>query len=71
MEDQRVTISRVRYTNTYPASFMLVAAMNPCSCGYFGTDRCKCTDYEVMKYRQKNFRADYGTDGHPEICAAG
>jgi len=53
MEDQRVTISRVRYTNTYPASFMLVAAMNPCSCGYFGTDRCKCTDYEVMKYRHK------------------
>lgn len=29
MEDQRVTISRVKYTNTYPASFMLVAAMNP------------------------------------------
>ncbi|MDD3307779.1 MAG: YifB family Mg chelatase-like AAA ATPase [Acetobacterium sp.] len=53
MEDQRVTISRVKYTNTYPASFMLVAAMNPCSCGYYGTDRCKCTDYEVMKYRQK------------------
>lgn len=53
MEDQRVTISRVKYTNTYPASFMLVAAMNPCSCGYYGTDRCHCTDYEVMKYRQK------------------
>lgn len=53
MEDQRVTISRVKYTNTYPASFMLVAAMNPCSCGYYGTERCKCTDYEVMKYRQK------------------
>lgn len=53
MEDQRVTISRVKYTNTYPASFMLVAAMNPCSCGYYGTDRCKCTDYEVIKYRQK------------------
>ena len=53
MEDQKVTISRVKYTNTYPASFMLVAAMNPCSCGYYGNDRCKCTDYEVLKYRQK------------------
>lgn len=53
MEDQKVTISRVKYTNTYPASFMLVAAMNPCPCGYYGNDRCKCSDYEVLKYRQK------------------
>lgn len=53
MEDQEVTISRVRYTNTYPASFMLVAAMNPCPCGYYGNDKCRCSDYEVLKYRQK------------------
>ena len=53
MEDQKVTISRVKYTNTYPANFMLVAAMNPCTCGYYGTDRCRCSDYEVIKYRQK------------------
>ena len=53
MEDQKVTISRVKYTNTYPASFMLIAAMNPCPCGYYGNDKCKCTDYEVIKYRQK------------------
>ena len=53
MEDQRVTISRVKYTNTYPASFMLIAAMNPCPCGYYGSDKCNCTDYEVLKYRQK------------------
>lgn len=53
MEDQRVTISRVKYTKTYPASFMLVAAMNPCPCGYYGSERCKCNDYEVLKYRQK------------------
>ena len=52
MEDQRVTISRVKYTNTYPASFMLIAAMNPCPCGYYGSDKCNCTDYEVLKYRQ-------------------
>ena len=53
MEDRKVTISRVKYTNTYPANFMLVAAMNPCPCGYFGNLQCKCSDYEVVKYRQK------------------
>lgn len=53
MEDQKVTISRVKHTNTYPSSFMLVAAMNPCPCGYYGSEKCKCTDYEVLKYRQK------------------
>ncbi|MCC5909730.1 MAG: YifB family Mg chelatase-like AAA ATPase [Clostridiaceae bacterium] len=53
MEDQRVTISRVRHTNTYPSNFMLVAAMNPCPCGYYGQDKCRCSDYEVLKYRQK------------------
>lgn len=57
MEDQIVTISRVRYTNTYPSSFMLVSAMNPCPCGYYGTyhksQKCHCSDYEVLKYRQK------------------
>ncbi|MDU1348841.1 YifB family Mg chelatase-like AAA ATPase [uncultured Clostridium sp.] len=53
MEDKVVTISRVKYTHTYPANFMMVAAMNPCPCGYFGHERCKCSDYEVLKYRQK------------------
>ncbi|WP_298846847.1 YifB family Mg chelatase-like AAA ATPase [Clostridium sp.] len=53
MEDNNVTIARVKYTNVYPSSFMLIAAMNPCSCGYYGQQRCHCTDYEVLKYRQK------------------
>jgi magnesium chelatase family protein len=53
MEDKIVTVSRVKETNTYPANFMLVAAMNPCPCGYYGSDRCSCTDYEVLKYRQR------------------
>lgn len=53
MEDKIVTVSRVRETNSYPANFMLVAAMNPCPCGYYGTDRCSCSDYEVLKYRQR------------------
>lgn len=53
MEDGVVTISRVRYTNSYPASFMLVAAMNPCPCGHYGSSKCKCSDYEILKYRQR------------------
>lgn len=53
MEDRKVTISRVRHNNTYPCNFMLVSAMNPCPCGYYGQERCRCSDYEVLKYRQK------------------
>lgn len=53
MEDNVVTVSRVKYTNTYPANFMLVAAMNLCPCGYYGSEKCHCTGYEVIKYRQK------------------
>ena len=53
MEDKKVTVARVNSTNTYPSNFMFIAAMNPCPCGYHGTKKCKCTDYEVLKYRQK------------------
>ncbi len=53
MEDKSVTISRVNHTSTYPCNFMLVAAMNPCPCGYYGQEKCRCTDYEVLKYRHK------------------
>jgi len=53
LEDQAVTISRTNSTVTYPCSFMLVASMNPCPCGFFGeerSDKCKCTEREVNKY---------------------
>ncbi|SKC57359.1 YifB family Mg chelatase-like AAA ATPase [Maledivibacter halophilus] len=53
MEDKKVTISRVNSTNIYPSNFMFIAAMNPCPCGYYSTNKCKCSDYEVIKYRQK------------------
>ncbi|MBB2482569.1 YifB family Mg chelatase-like AAA ATPase [Bacillus sp. APMAM] len=53
LEDKSVTITRVWGSNTYPANFMLVGAMNPCPCGYFGQEKCRCTDYEILKYRQK------------------
>ena len=53
MEDKKVTISRVNGTNTYPANFMFVAAMNPCPCGYYPSKKCRCTDYEILHYRGK------------------
>ena len=51
MEDRKVTISRLRSKLEYPASFMLVAASNPCPCGYYGTgDRCRCTPMQRATY---------------------
>lgn len=52
MEERQVTISRARIALEFPASFMLVAAMNPCPCGYYNhPDRpCRCRDGEVQKY---------------------
>ena len=55
MEDGTVTVSRASGSATYPCRFMLVAAMNPCKCGYYGFDdiKCKCTDQAVKKYWKK------------------
>jgi magnesium chelatase family protein len=53
LEERRVTISRVHQTNRYPADFMLLAAMNPCPCGYAGTSRCECTPHAIRAYRQR------------------
>jgi magnesium chelatase family protein len=52
LEDGFVTVSRAKGTIRFPAQFMLVAAMNPCPCGYFGTDarRCKCTPGQIERY---------------------
>ncbi|MHB8772225.1 MAG: YifB family Mg chelatase-like AAA ATPase [Syntrophales bacterium] len=53
LEDGRVTISRAALTATYPARFMLVAAMNPCPCGYFGERNhpCRCTPPQIRQYQ--------------------
>ena len=53
LEDGFVTISRVNSTATYPSDFMLVAAMNPCPCGYLGDRRCHCSVGDIAKYRKK------------------
>ena len=55
LEDARVTISRVIGTVTYPAEFMLVCAMNPCKCGWYGdpSGRCTCTENAVNAYRSR------------------
>ena len=55
LEDKRVLISRASMAVEFPASFVLVAAMNPCPCGYFGDARkeCRCTDEQINKYIQK------------------
>ncbi len=55
MEERRVTISRAKMTTEYPAAFMLVAAMNPCPCGYYNhpTIECTCSPGAVNKYLNK------------------
>ena len=53
LEDGTVTIARVGATLTYPSRFSLVAAMNPCPCGYHGTPRCTCTSNDVKRYQKQ------------------
>ena len=55
LEDGRVTVSRVSGCATYPCRFMLVAAINPCKCGYFGSGvrECTCTPSAIDRYRQR------------------
>ncbi len=55
IEDRKITVSRVNSTVTYPSSFMLIAAMNPCKCGYYGdpTHNCTCTQSQINSYMTK------------------
>ena len=55
LEDKYVTISRLNSSVTYPCNFALIASMNPCPCGYFGSKyrECSCTDYQIKKYINK------------------
>jgi len=55
LEDRRITISRAKYTLEFPCSFMFVASMNPCPCGYHGdiTHKCVCTPGQIQRYMSK------------------
>ena len=55
LEDRRITISRAKYTVEYPCSFMFVASMNPCPCGYYGdpTHHCVCSPGQIQRYMNK------------------
>ena len=55
IEDGKVTVSRVSATVTFPSSFMLVCAMNPCKCGWYGhpSGRCRCSINDVRRYQSR------------------
>lgn len=55
LEEGRITVSRAARSVVFPARFMLVAAMNPCPCGYLGDNRraCRCTPEQVARYRSR------------------
>lgn len=55
LEDRKITIARANYTVEYPCSFMLVASMNPCPCGYYGdpTHHCVCTPGQILRYTSR------------------
>ncbi len=55
LEDRKISISRAKYSIEYPCSFMFVASMNPCPCGYYGdpTHRCVCTPGQIGRYLSK------------------
>lgn len=55
LEDRKITISRAKYTIEYPCSFMFVASMNPCPCGYYNdpTHHCVCTPGQIQRYMNK------------------
>ncbi len=55
LESGKVVISRIKNNLVFPAKFILVAAMNPCPCGYYGDEEkeCKCSAYETIRYQKK------------------
>ncbi len=55
LEDRKISISRLESSIVYPANFILIASMNPCPCGYYGSKEkeCKCSPYQIKRYLQK------------------
>ena len=73
LEEGRVTISRAATSLTYPARFMLVAAMNPCPCGFYGDVKraCTCTPNQINCLPLPHLRAAAGPHRHPDSGARG
>ncbi len=53
LEDKVVSVARAKSSSVFPANFMLIAALNPCPCGFWGSERCQCMPHLVEKYRRK------------------
>lgn len=55
LENKTILISRAKHTYEYPADFQLIAAMNPCPCGYFNStqNNCKCSSWQIQRYQNK------------------
>ena len=55
LEDKQVSIARATYKTTFPADFMLIGTMNPCPCGYYGSNKkeCVCTATQIHRYQQR------------------
>ncbi len=53
LEDRVISIARAKGSAIFPANFMLIAALNPCPCGFWGSQRCRCMPHLVEKYRRK------------------
>ena len=54
LEDGEITIGRASQVLTFPSKFMLIASMNPCPCGYFGSDKeCRCSEESIKRYLSK------------------
>jgi magnesium chelatase family protein len=53
LETGRITLSRAAHQIDLPARFQLIAAMNPCPCGHFGSERCRCSPERVLRYQSK------------------
>ena len=55
LEERKITLTRFRDSATYPADFILIATMNPCPCGYFGSEQktCTCTPRQLQSYQKK------------------
>ena len=72
MEDKTVTISRAATSLTFPSNFTLVASMNPCPCGYFGSSReCTCSPMQIQRYVGKISGPLDGSDRYSYRCSGG